>query len=164
VSQHNTLKLTSAHTAHYCHTIAATLTAPPVDDETRQRRRSFQEESLSGVDDVLSRGDWFGEEALMDTATPAAADVVAITDVELLVLSGNDLRWVIGDRPGLGIGVGPRSYGSGNSVIESFNSWKNASSPEAAAAAAQGDGVCEVAAGRSCARRPRVDRLIARNR
>ena len=55
---------------------------------------------MSGVDDVLSRGDWFGEEALMDAATPAAADVVAITDVELLILSGNDLRWVIGEQPG----------------------------------------------------------------
>ena len=46
------------------------------------------DETTSHADDVLARGDWFGEEALMDAANPAAAAVVAITDVELLVLSG----------------------------------------------------------------------------
>ncbi|KAG5189641.1 hypothetical protein JKP88DRAFT_197392 [Tribonema minus] len=117
-----------------------------------QQRRSWQDEVLySGADDVLSRGDWFGEEALMDAATPAAAAVVAITDVELLVLSATDLRWVLGDRVGLGLGA--RGYSS---------VWEG-DIRGSLGAGAEGDGAKELVVGRPCARRPRIDRLIARN-
>lgn len=62
---------------------------------------------IEGVDRVLSRygeGELFGEMALFRKA-PRSADVVADTDVELLVIKNERLEWLIRNRPQLTIEV-----------------------------------------------------------
>mmetsp|Transcript_20151 Transcript_20151/g.29778 ORF Transcript_20151/g.29778 Transcript_20151/m.29778 type:complete len:921 (-) Transcript_20151:256-3018(-) len=125
--------------------------SPNRGDLESQRRRSWFDEwgTYAGSEDILTRGDWFGEEALMDLATPAAASVAAISDVELLVLSATDLRWVIGDKAGLFIGS------KGCSV------WENDVRGSLDIGVDNEDKRKII--GRSAARRPRIDSLIARN-
>jgi CRP/FNR family transcriptional regulator len=65
------------------------------------RKRFDGEERVLGK---LGEGDLFGEMALFRKA-PRSADVVAASDVELLVIKGERLEWLIRNRPELTLEV-----------------------------------------------------------
>jgi len=65
------------------------------------RKRFDGEERVLGK---LAEGDLFGEMALFRKA-PRSADVVAASDVELLVIKGERLEWLIRNRPELTLEV-----------------------------------------------------------